>query len=93
MSNNSSTGKQDKKGLSEEYTQQLKRQLDLKFALTLKFMNSSPILDEIMQKSENDLKNMSAVERQKIIITVENAAVFAEVIAKEICPITAPMEA
>jgi hypothetical protein len=82
-----------KKGLSKEYMAQLKAQLDLKLALTLKFMNSLPFLDETIRMSVNDLKKMSDAERQKIIISVENAAAFAEVIAKEICPITAPMEA
>jgi len=81
------------KGLSKEYVEQLKKQLDLKFALTLKFMNSSKILDETIQKSSNEIKNLSDKERQKILLTVENAIAFAEVLAKEICPITAPMEA
>jgi hypothetical protein len=79
-------------GLSEEYVKQLSRQLDLKFALTLKFMNSSPLLDETLNMSANDLKKLSETKRQKIILTIENASNFADVIAKEICPITAPME-
>ena len=79
--------------LTKEYMEQMKKQLDLKLALTIKFMNSSPILEETIQMSSNDLKNLSDAKRNKIILTVENAANFAEVIAKEICPITAPMEA
>ena len=79
--------------LTKEYMEQMKKQLDLKLALTLKFMNSSPVLDETIQLSSNELKNLSDAKRNKILTTVENAAAFAEVIAKEICPITAPMEA
>lgn len=78
--------------LSKEYVEQMKKQLDLKFALTLKFMNSSSILEDTIRKSPNEIKKLSNDERQKIIITVENASKFAEVLAKEIYPITAPME-
>lgn len=78
--------------LSKKYVEQLKKQMDLKFALTLKFMNSSEILEKTIQCSPDEIKNLSETELQKIILTVENAIAFADVLAKEICPITAPME-
>lgn len=78
--------------LSKEYVEQMKKQQDLKFALTLKFMNSSKELEETIQSSLNEIKNLSDEKRNKIMLTVENAINFADVLAREIYPITAPME-
>ena len=38
--------------LTKEYMEQMKKQLDLKLALTIKFMNSSPILTAPMEAKQ-----------------------------------------
>jgi len=59
--------------LTKEYMEQMKKQLDLKLALTIKFMNSSPILEETVQMSSNGPR---CGERLLPIVKADNSVYF-----------------
>lgn len=82
--------------LSKAYVEQLSKQLDLQFALTLRFMNEDSTYAKFDKESLDKLLKMPQKEREAVrdqfTEIINQAIAKAKKISQEQRPITAPME-
>lgn len=72
--------------MKKEEVEKIKREQDMRFALTLKFMNESPIIQEVTKMKPYQLEGLSKKRREEIqglvLNAIEVAKEKADMIAK-----------
>jgi len=59
--------------MKKEELERIKRKQDIRFALTLKFMDQSPIIQKVTKMTPYELETLSEAERKEIQSLVLNA--------------------
>jgi len=52
--------------MKKEEVERIKREQDIRFALTLKFMDDSLVIQRLMKMSLHELENLSEAERKEL---------------------------